>query len=160
MLYIPGQSTDCYFNLALEEYVFSHLDPLESYFMLWQNENTIVVGKHQNTVEEICAEYVETHGIHVVRRLSGGGAVYHDLGNLNFTFITQRKGGMDFAFHTFALPVIHALQSLGIQAEFNSRNDLAVNGRKFSGNAQCCLRRYLQIQKNLPPNPSNPPRAV
>ena len=90
MIYIPNESTDCYFNLALEEYVFSSLDPSQSYLLLWRNHNTIVVGKHQNTVQEINAAYVKENGIHVVRRMSGGGAVYHDLGNLNFTFITHQ----------------------------------------------------------------------
>lgn len=136
MIYIENQSTDCFFNLALEEYVFAHLDPSEDYFLLWRNDNTIVVGRHQNTIEEINGDYVKEHGIHVVRRLTGGGAVYHDLGNLNFTFIAGRENRASFDFQFFTRPVIEALSSLGVKAEFNSRNDLVIAGKKFSGNSQ------------------------
>lgn len=136
MIYIPNQSTDCYFNLALEEYVFTTFDPTQSYLLLWRNDNTVVVGKHQNTMEEIQQEYVKSHGIHVVRRMSGGGAVYHDLGNLNFTFIAPQTKGAAFDFLAFIQPVIQALAAMGVKAEFNSRNDLTINGRKCSGNAQ------------------------
>ena len=89
MIYIESTSTDPYYNLALEEYVFEQMDKGQAYFMLWQNENTIVVGKYQNTAEEVNREFADAMGIRVVRRLSGGGAVYHDKGNLNFTFITD-----------------------------------------------------------------------
>ena len=89
LLYIQDDSTDPRYNLALEEYVFKHLKFEEDFIMLWQNEPSVIVGKNQNTVEEINADYVEQHGIHVVRRSTGGGAVYHDLGNLNYTFITK-----------------------------------------------------------------------
>lgn len=136
MIYIEEQSTDCYFNLALEEYVFTSLNPSEDYFLLWRNDNTIVVGRHQNTIEEINGDYVKEHGIHVVRRLTGGGAVYHDLGNLNFTFVAGRENRASFDFGFFTRPVIRALASLGVKAEFNSRNDLVIAGRKFSGNSQ------------------------
>ena len=87
MIYLEPPGTDPYFNLALEEYVFEQMDRSRAYFMLWQNSNTIVVGKYQNTAEEINQAFVDAHGIRVVRRLSGGGAVYHDTGNLNFTFV-------------------------------------------------------------------------
>lgn len=103
--------------------------------MLWQNGPSVIVGKNQNTAEEINNEYVEKNGVHVVRRSTGGGAVYHDLGNLNYTFITQADGeGIDFK--KFTMPVIRVLNSLGVPAEFNSRNDIAIDGKKFSGNAQ------------------------
>ncbi|HWQ46740.1 MAG TPA: lipoate--protein ligase, partial [Longilinea sp.] len=136
MIFFDCTSTDPYYNLACEEYVFESLDRTQSYFMLWQNHNTVVVGKHQNTVEEINQEYVRTHDIRVVRRLSGGGAVYHDLGNLNFTFIVDKNVIGDFDFKVFTTPVIKALAKLGITAEFNSRNDLTIEGKKFSGNSQ------------------------
>ena len=87
MVYIESPSNDPRWNLALEEFVFSHMDPSQEYFMLWQNHNTIVVGKNQNTIAEIDSDYVRDHNITVVRRLSGGGTVYHDMGNLNFSFI-------------------------------------------------------------------------
>ena len=136
MIYLESPSTDPYFNLAMEEYIFSRLDQSKQYFMLWQNDNTIVVGKYQNTAEEINQQFVEEHGIKVARRLSGGGAVYHDRGNLNFTFIVDQRDLSDFNFEVFVVPVIKALQRIGVHAEFNGRNDLTINGKKFSGNSQ------------------------
>lgn len=136
MVYIESKSTNPYYNLALEEYVFSQMDSNESYFMLWQNTNTIVVGKYQNTQEEINQEAVEKNGIRVVRRLSGGGAVYHDEGNLNFTFIVSKDGNREFDFSIFVKPIIKALEELGVQAEFTGRNDITINGLKISGNSQ------------------------
>lgn len=134
MIFIESTSTNPYFNLALEEYVFENMSQIESYFLLWQNYNTIVVGKNQNTVEEINQEFVKENKIRVVRRLSGGGAVYHDRGNLNYTFIVKKK--QDFDFQAFAAPVIEVLKDYGIQAEFTGRNDLVIDGQKFSGNSQ------------------------
>lgn len=136
MIYIESKSTDPYFNLALEEYVFDCMDKDKEYFILWQNDNTIVVGKYQNTAQEINQEFVDAHGIKVVRRLSGGGAVYHDRGNLNFTFIVDQTDGFDFDFKRFAVPVVETLKGLGIKAEFTGRNDLVIDGKKFSGNSQ------------------------
>ncbi len=136
MIYIRNESTNPYFNLALEEYVLNHMSGSEDYFLLWQNEPSIIIGKHQNTLEEINLKFVKENNIHVVRRLSGGGAVYHDLGNLNFTFVVKNCESSQFNFKKFTEPVIQALENLGIQAEFNSRNDLTIDGKKFSGNAQ------------------------
>lgn len=136
MIYLESPSRDPYFNLALEEYVFEQMDRTRAYFMLWQNENTIVVGKYQNTAEEINQAYVDAHGIRVVRRLSGGGAVYHDAGNLNFTFIVDQGSTPDFNFRVFVQPVVKALEQFGVRAEFNGRNDITIDGAKFSGNSQ------------------------
>lgn len=136
MLYIPNDSYDCYYNMAVEEYVLRHLDPTESYVLLWQNDPTIVVGKFQNTIEEVNKAFTVRQGIKVVRRLSGGGAVYHDRGNLNFTFIEPRTLGQDTTFQAFTRPVISALRGLGLDAIFSSRNDITVDGKKISGNAQ------------------------
>ena len=136
MYYLESTKTDPSWNLALEQYVFDVLGPRDDCFMLWQNDNTIVVGKHQNTLEEINTDYVKEHGVTVVRRLSGGGAVYHDLGNLNFTFVAENRFGSEFDFSTFCRPVVDALRSLGVPAEINGRNDMTIEGRKFSGNAQ------------------------
>lgn len=136
MQYIESKSTDPSWNLALEEFVFSRMDQKQSYFMLWQNHNTIVVGKNQNTVAEINTDYVRENGITVVRRLSGGGAVYHDLGNLNFTFITDSNKLSEINFSRFCAPVIEALRTVGIHAELNGRNDMTIDGKKFSGNSQ------------------------
>jgi len=137
MYYIESPGNDPHFNLALEQYVFDQLDKDSEYFMLWQNDNAIIVGKHQNTVGEINAAFVKEHDISVVRRLSGGGAVYHDMGNLNFTFIVNaREDGAGFDFASFCSPVAAALASLGVAAEINGRNDMTIGGKKFSGNSQ------------------------
>lgn len=133
--YLDLTTTDPAWNLAVEEYVFDCLPKDRMYVMLWQNDNAIIIGKHQNTLAEINETYVREQGIRVVRRLSGGGAVYHDLGNLNFTVIADAEGdGLDFG--RFCDIVIRALAKAGIQAERNGRNDMTIDGKKFSGNAQ------------------------
>ncbi|MCX6279712.1 MAG: lipoate--protein ligase [Bacteroidetes bacterium] len=134
MLIIKRRHTDPYFNLATEEYVLKNFD--EDSFMLWRNAPSIIVGKHQNTLAEINVEYVKRNNIPVVRRLSGGGAVFHDLGNLNFTFIQQGKDGNLIDFRKYTEPIIEVLQKIGIAARFEGRNDLTIEGRKFSGNAE------------------------
>lgn len=136
MIYIESKSRDPYFNLALEEYVFEALDRSREYFILWQNANTIVVGKYQNTAEEVNQDFVDKHQIRVARRLSGGGAVYHDEGNLNFTYIVDQGERDLFNFEAFAVPVIKALKNLGLEAEFTGRNDLLLDGKKISGSSQ------------------------
>ncbi len=123
-------------NLALEEYVFRNAQTDEDLLLFYINAPSIIIGRHQNTIEEINQDYVEQHGIHVVRRLSGGGAVYHDLGNLNFSFITESRPENFRNFKKFTEPVVRALAALGVPAELSGRNDLLVEGRKRSGNAQ------------------------
>ncbi|GLB58823.1 lipoate--protein ligase [Cytobacillus sp. NCCP-133] len=137
MLFIDNQGiTDPRINLAIEEYALKNLDINETYLLFYINEPSIIIGKNQNTIEEINTDYVESNGIHVVRRLSGGGAVYHDLGNLNFSFITKDDGESFHNFLKFTEPVINALKKLGVNAELSGRNDLTAEGRKISGNAQ------------------------
>lgn len=105
--------------------------------MLWQNDNAIIVGKHQNTLAEINLDYVKEHDIKVVRRLSGGGAVYHDMGNLNFTFTRSSERDDDLVdFKRYTAPIIAVLQDMGVNAEFSGRNDIMIEGKKFSGNAE------------------------
>lgn len=133
MLLINNTSTNAYFNLAMEEYFLKNTT--EDIFMLWRNENAIIVGKNQNTLSEINYEYVKENNIKVVRRQSGGGAVFHDLGNINFTFISCNNNSFS-DFKRFTMPIIEALKTLNIQAEFSGRNDLLINNQKFSGNAQ------------------------
>jgi lipoate-protein ligase A len=136
MLYIESRNTDPYYNLALEQLVFKKLGGEDNCFMLWQNNNSIIIGRHQNTLEEIDSDFVKENNITVARRLSGGGAVYHDMGNLNFTFITpaDKQKGIDFA--AFCRPIKEALCSLGVPVELSGRNDMTVEEKKFSGNAQ------------------------
>lgn len=134
MIIIKRHQTNPYFNLATEEYVLKNFH--EDSFMLWRNEPSIIVGKHQNTLAEINTEYVNENKIKVVRRLSGGGAVFHDLGNINFTFISQGEPGTLVDFRKFTRPIIEVMQKLGIEARFEGRNDLTIDGRKFSGNAE------------------------
>jgi lipoate-protein ligase A len=128
--------TDPHINLALEEYALRSLPPDDDYLLFYINEPSIIIGKNQNTAEEINAGYVAANGIHVVRRLSGGGAVYHDLGNLSFSFITNDDGRSFHNFRKFTEPVAAALKEMGVQAEVTGRNDIQVGERKISGNAQ------------------------
>lgn len=125
--YLDLYTTDPAWNLAAEQYVFDCLPRDQTYFMLWQNNNAVIIGKHQNAAE-IDQQFVRENGVRVVRRLSGGGAVYHDMGNLNFTFIADAGDMETINFRLFCQPVVAALAALGVQAE--------VNGRKFSGNSQ------------------------
>jgi len=134
MLIIRRHATDPYINLATEEYVLKNFT--ESSFMLWRNEPAIIVGKHQNTLAEINIDYVKEKNIPVVRRLSGGGAVFHDLGNLNFTFINIGQEEQFIDFRKYTEPILEVLLKLDINAKFEGRNDLTIDGKKFSGNAE------------------------
>lgn len=136
MKYIVNTSNDPAYNVALEAYAFQKLTDIDEIFILWVNEPAIIIGRHQNTIQEINKEFIDKNGIHVVRRLSGGGAVYHDLNNLNYTIISNNTQEGAFDFQTFSKPVIDTLAKLGVKAEFTGRNDLEINGQKFAGNAQ------------------------
>jgi len=135
MIYIENICTHPAYNLAFEEYVFTEVCGREPILLLWQNEPSVIVGKFQNTIEEINYDYIREHGVHVIRRNTGGGAVYHDLGNLNYSFIIP-DAGSKIDFGTFTIPIVKALRSCGINAEQTGRNDILADGRKFSGNAQ------------------------
>ncbi len=129
--------TDPRINLAIEEYALKTMDvDKDSFFLFYINEPAIIIGKNQNTIEEINTDFVDINGIHVVRRLSGGGAVYHDLGNLNFSFITKDDGDSFRNFKKFTQPIVDALKEMGVDAELSGRNDILAEGRKISGNAQ------------------------
>ncbi|MFI2856385.1 lipoate--protein ligase [Paenibacillus sp. JSM ZJ436] len=141
MLFIDNQGIhDPAINLAIEEYALKHLPMDDSYLLFYINQPSIIIGKHQNTIEEINQEYIRDHRIQVVRRLSGGGAVYHDLGNLNFSFITRDDRQSFHNFLKFTQPVIDFLQKMGVPAELSGRNDLQVGEKKISGNAQFSTR--------------------
>lgn len=139
--YLETGSTDPAYNLAFEEYVLTNRRSGD-YLILWQNDNTVVVGQNQNAAAEIDRAFVEEHGIHVVRRTTGGGAVYHDMGNLNYSFITDEKGS-ELRLERFTAPVVDALQALGLDAEASGRNDILVEGRKVSGTAQRVLKQRI-----------------
>ena len=137
MLYVDNRGiTDPRLNLALEEHVLRNRFPGEECLLFYINEPSIIIGRNQNTIEEIDPDAVEARGIHVVRRISGGGAVYHDLGNLNFSFIAPYAKQRFNRYEAFTRPVVMVLRELGVPAELGGRNDLVADGRKISGNAQ------------------------
>ena len=133
--------TDPRINLAIEEYALKTMDvEKDSFFLFYINEPAIIIGKNQNTIEEIDTDYVDINGVHVVRRLSGGGAVYHDHGNLNYSFITKDDGDSFRNFKKFTQPIVDALKEMGVDAELSGRNDILAGGRKISGTAQFTTR--------------------
>lgn len=138
MIFIDNKGiNDPQINLAIEEFILTHMDvENEPHFMFYVNEPSIIIGRNQNTAEEINTEYVDANGIKVVRRLSGGGAVYHDLNNLNYSFITKDDGESFRNFKKFTDPIVEALGKMGVQAQLSGRNDIEVDGKKVSGNAQ------------------------
>lgn len=143
ILTIPG--LDPFYNLALEEFLLRgryEYDP-DDYLLLWRNHNTIVVGRNQNTAEEINAEFVRENGVSVVRRITGGGAVYHDRNNVNFSFITRVNDVERLTMERFTAPMVQALRQMGAHAEVSGRNDIVVDGRKVSGNAQSLYRERI-----------------
>lgn len=137
MLFVDNRGiTDARVNLALEEYVLRHKPTDEDCLLFYVNAASIIIGRNQNTIEEINAGVVARRGITVVRRISGGGAVYHDLGNLNFSFVTPFDKGRFNRYDHFTKPVVETLRALGVPAELGGRNDILADGRKISGNAQ------------------------
>ncbi|NVO10935.1 MAG: lipoate--protein ligase [Bacteroidales bacterium] len=134
MLLIQQTSTNPYFNIASEEFLLRYF--LDDIFILYRNEPSIIVGKHQNTLSEINLEYATKNALKVIRRLSGGGTVYHDLGNLNYTFIANGKEGTLVDFKKFTQPIINVLQNLGVDAKLGGKNDIRVGDKKISGNAE------------------------
>ncbi len=131
--FITHDINDAYFNLASEEYLLKHTDGF--YFYLWINDPAVIVGTNQNALEEVNLTFTEENNIKVVRRLTGGGAVYHDRGNLCYTVIAPYNE-KENSYEKFTTPVIEYLNELGVHAEFSGRNDITVEGRKISGNAQ------------------------
>jgi len=135
MLLIRNNSIDPAYNLAAEEYLLTMAE--QSVFMLWRNENAVIIGQNQNTLGEIDPAYVKEKNISVVRRLTGGGAVFHDLGNVNYTLIEPNTGGRFNDYAYFTADLIDFLATLGVTAELSGRYDVLIDGRKISGNAQC-----------------------
>ena len=134
--YLVLNSLDAAANLAAEQVIFDTLPQGQSCFLLWQNRSAVVIGRHQDALAEIDRAFVEANGIQLVRRISGGGAVYHDLGNLNYSVIADARGGKAPDMAVFCEPVLRLLHRLGVPAELSGRNDMTVKGQKFSGSAQ------------------------
>lgn len=134
MLLINRKQSDPFFNIAAEEYFLKNFD--DEFVMIWQNNPSVVIGKHQNTFAEINTSYLDEKNIPVIRRISGGGTVFHDDGNLNYSVITKsekREQLVDFI--SFTTPIIEFLKSFELKAEFSGKNNLTINGKKFSGNS-------------------------
>ncbi|MDO4516989.1 MAG: lipoate--protein ligase [Bacillota bacterium] len=151
---IYSRENDPRHNLALEEYLLNTVKPGQCILYLWQNQRTVVIGRNQNAENECRIQALEGDGGHLVRRLSGGGAVYHDLGNLNFTFLVTRED-YDVAKQTEV--ILRAVQKVGLRAEKNGRNDLTVDGQKFSGHAyyrtgeQCYHHGTIMVDVDMAP---------
>lgn len=127
MKYLINNSTDPYFNLAFDEYCLENIPSEEPYFFLWRNRPAVIIGLNQNAYSEVNLDYLNSHGITLARRVTGGGAVYHDLQNMNYTIIGKNPSPQ---------PMVDALRSLGVPAELTGRNDIFVEGRKVSGYAR------------------------
>ena len=133
--------TCAHYNLALEERIFNeHRDG--DFFMLWRNKSAVIVGQNQIIENEVDVSYAEANGIQIVRRMTGGGAVYHDLGNVNYTFIAKQAEKFG-DFLEFALPIIEFLRLLGVEAKHIGNNDIGIGDRKISGGAQAVRGEYI-----------------
>ncbi len=141
MLCIKNPSTDPFFNLAAEEYFLKNFS--ENFFILWRNENAVIVGKHQNTLAEVNIDYIRGRKIPVVRRISGGGTVFHDLGNLNYTFIINGQKGQLVNFNKYTKPVLEVLQKLSVDASLRGKSDLVIGNKKISGNAMHVFKKRV-----------------
>jgi lipoate-protein ligase A len=140
-LCLNQHNSDPYFNLAAEEYFLKNFQ--ENFFMLWRSRPSVIVGKHQNALAEINREFVHQNQIPVARRLSGGGTVFHDRGNVNFTFIRNVEKVQEINFAIFTVSVLETLKKLGIEAYTTGRNDLLIDGKKISGNAEHVYRKRV-----------------
>jgi lipoate-protein ligase A len=145
LLLIASEHTDVYFNLAAEDYLLHHFK--EDILMFWRSRKAAVCGKHQNLCAEINYAYCKQNAIDMARRLSGGGTVFHDPGNINFTFLQTIPEGLEHAvnYQRFLEPIRRALSSMGIETTYSNRNDLLLDGKKISGNAEHVLQREKRV---------------
>ena len=148
MRYLRNLSTDVYFNMAFDEYALEQLPLDEPLFFLWQNRSAVIIGLNQNAYAEVDIDYLHLHNIDLARRITGGGAVYHDLGNLNYT-IVGRSSDIERDYPEYARHMLKALQALGVQAELSGRNDILVDGRKVSGYAKRVYKDRLMVHGTL-----------
>ena len=148
MRYLRNLSTDVYFNMAFDEYALEQLPLDEPLFFLWQNRSAVIIGLNQNAYAEVDIDYLSLHSIDLARRITGGGAVYHDLGNLNYT-IVGRSSDIERDYPEYARHMLKALQALGVQAELSGRNDILVDGRKVSGYAKRVYKDRLMVHGTL-----------
>lgn len=149
MQFINYLGQDAYTNIAMDSWLLYNLKPTEPVFSLWQNKRAVIVGRNQNTFAEVNQDYIDSHDVQVVRRVSGGGAVYHDEGNICFTFFVPVESSASVNFHQFVKPMYDALHAVGIDAQITGRNDLEVEGKKISGNAQRYAGGYLMHHGTL-----------
>lgn len=145
MLLILSDNTDIYYNLATEDYFLNQRQ--EDVLMLWRSSKAVVCGKHQNLCAELDYEYCRKNGIAMSRRLTGGGTVFHDLGNVNFTFIKTIEEGLEYSvdYRRFLEPIREAMAALGIETTYSQRNDLLIEGKKISGNAEHVLQKKKRV---------------
>lgn len=155
MRYLLNSSTDPYFNMALDEFCLENIVLDEPYFYLWRNRPSVIIGLNQNAYSEVNLKYLEENGINLVRRVTGGGAVYHDLQNLNYTIVSpichpkRSEGSMERSEGSTPAPIVAALRQLGVPAELTGRNDIFVEGRKVSGYARRVSKRQEIIHGTL-----------
>lgn len=137
MKYLETHSHEADYNLAFEEYCFRYL-PLENeeYVILWNSHPSILIGKNQNAYQEINEKYVRENNVKVVRRITGGGAIYQDFENINFSFITKTKENEKLDFKRYYIPIVNALKKIGVDAELSGRNDVTIDGKKCIGASQ------------------------
>lgn len=149
MIFLKNDSTDPYFNIALEEYFLKNLEFEDTIFSLWQNKPSIIIGKHQNPYAEVNHKFVLEHNIPIARRITGGGAVYHDLGNLNFTFITKVDHFDSIDIASYIMPIVEALNRIGLDARLSDRNSITIDGKKISGTAESFSNKKLLCHGTL-----------
>lgn len=148
MRYLRNNYTDPYYNMAFDEYVLERLPLEEPHFYLWQNRPAVIIGLNQDALAEVNVDYLRENGIALVRRVTGGGAVYHDLGNLNYT-IVGRSADLNRDYPEYTRYMLQALQALGVEAELSGRNDILVDGRKVSGYAKRVYKDRLMVHGTL-----------
>ncbi|WP_460022866.1 lipoate--protein ligase [Lactovum odontotermitis] len=149
MQFVKYEGNDAYQNIAMDSWLLYNLKPEKPVFALWQNKRAVIVGRNQNTFAEVNQDYIDAHNVQVVRRVSGGGAVYHDMGNICFTFFVPVASSAGVNFEQFVKPMHDALQSVGLDAKITGRNDLEIDGKKISGNAQRYAGGYLMHHGTL-----------